>query len=192
MSEPQSGAELLARIKPQLRRERVQLCLRPDLLDEWETACEELAEAQSRDGAGARLASGTPKATRLKAERVKDLEQQIAETAVWFEMQALPKDEWAALTEKHPPRDDNSVDLWVGYNRAAVEDAAVRPCMVNPVFDDASWADFVKVCNPGEWAALVEVVRSVNRAVTEPPKSGAAASVLTRLAATSKSPKRGA
>lgn len=45
---PQSGADILARIKPRLREERTQLCLRPDLLDAWADAAERLATKQAQ------------------------------------------------------------------------------------------------------------------------------------------------
>jgi hypothetical protein len=55
---PQSGAELLARIRPRFREESTQICLRPDLLDEWEEANTALGEAKVKDMSSGRLATG--------------------------------------------------------------------------------------------------------------------------------------
>lgn len=197
MSDPsgaQSGADILSRIKPRLREERTQLCLRPDLLDEWEKANDELAQLESQTDAPKRMAdnaSAGVKGAKALAKRIKDLEAQIEETAVWFTMRAIPAAQWSALTEQHPPRKDTQVDMFYGFNWDAVMDEAVRLSMVDPVFDDQSWAEFRAVCNPSEWRALRESVESVNRAVTKAPKSSLAASVLNRRAATSEPRKAG-
>jgi hypothetical protein len=61
----------------------------------------------------------------------------------------------------------------------AVEDAAIRECMVDPVFDDASWAELVSVLNPSEWAELKRTVRLANQAVTETPKARRASTART-------------
>lgn len=188
---PQSGAELLARIKPQRRRVRTQICLRPDLLDAHAEAVEKLQASVNSDGAGQRLASGVSQTTTDLAKRVQELEAEIDAASPWFTLEAMPKDEYAVLCEQYPPRPDNQVDQYFGYNRQAVEDIAVRECMVDPVFDDDAWAQFVKVLNPSEWKELRDAVAEANGVVKSGPKSSLAATVLTRLAATSKSPASG-
>src|SRR5688500_12340325 len=100
----ESGAELLARIQPQLRRGRTQVCLRPDLLDEHERLEQQLAESVTNDKAGQRLASGTSKRTRELASKVLTLEEQIEAASPWFTYEALPKDKFAVVKERHPPR----------------------------------------------------------------------------------------
>lgn len=189
---PRSGADVLASIRPQLRRRRLSVCLRPDLLDAWEDANAELADAASKDRSAPRLAAGTVSpATKEKAEQVQAIEAEIEATQLWVEFEAMPSDKWAALTEKHPPRKGNEADLFFGYNRDTVIEAAVRLCMVDPVFDDASWTEFRRVCNPAEWNELKRAVNEVNGVVTDAPKSVLAASVLTKRDAASKSPKNG-
>lgn len=193
---PQNGAELLARIRPILATKSTQICLRPDLIEAWEKADDALTEARAKDftpGEG-RMADRREESadTKKLAKKVQALEAEILDHAITFKFQALPKDKWQALCEQHPPRKDNNVDQFVGHNREAVEEAAVRECMIDPVFDDASWAELMAVCNPSEWSELRQAVREVNGSVTDLPKSRQASQVLAKRGPTSKQPARGA
>lgn len=179
MPEPISGADLLRRIQPRLAEESTVICLRPDLMEAWEDANEELQSAVATGMAGARVGS-KPKAQIAAAERVRELEEQIEANSATFRFRALTKDQWRALCDDHPPRKGNEVDLWTGYDRDAVLDAAVRASLIDPVFDDASWAEFVQVVNAGEWEELRKTANSVNRGVVESPKSVLASEILTR------------
>lgn len=190
MSQPLSGADLLARIKPMLREESTQICLRPDLLDEWDAANSALAASQVEDSSG-RLASGVSSKTRGLAQKVADLEAAIEESAITFKFRAIPKDRYRAVCDNHPPRKGNEIDQLLGHNRDAVADAMVRECLIDPVFDDESWAHFLEVCNPSEWQELKHAVQSVNRGVVDLPKSELASRILTKRANASKSPKPG-
>ena len=178
MSDPVNGAELLARIRPTLPEEATEICLRPDLMDEYREAESALTEALA-NRSNARLAD-KPVDKSVAAQRVKDLEEQIQAASVTFRFRAIPKDEFRALCDDHPPRKGNELDTYMGYNRDAVLDAAVRACMIDPVFDDASWAEFVAVVNGGEWEELRRVVNSVNRGVHDAPKSVLASRILTK------------
>lgn len=188
MSEPQSGAELLAKIKPRLREEITQICLRPDLLDAWEEANTALSEQRVKDTTNARLSSGVSAETKRLAQKVQDLEAEIEATAIRFHFRAMPKDEWRALCDNHPPRKGNDMDLYAGYDRDAVIDSAVRKCLFDPVFDDESWAQFLAVCNPSEWNELRTTVTSVNRSVVgDAPKSVLASQILSKRGGGSRS-----
>lgn len=191
MSEPQNGADLLARIRPQLREEGVEICLRPDLLEAWEEANEQLAQIKVDDAAGKRLGAGVSKEQKAKAEEVRKLEDQIVENSIMFRFRAMPKDAWRKLTDAHPPRKDNQVDHYVGYNRDDVHDAAVRKSLYDPVFTDESWAELLTVVNPNEWQALVNTVTSVNRGEVNLPKSELASRILDRRDSGSRQPAAG-
>lgn len=67
----------------------------------------------------------------------------------------------------------------------------VRACLIDPVFDDASWAQFLEVCNPSEWQELRSRVQSANRGVVDLPKSELASRILTKRGSTSRPPKPG-
>jgi hypothetical protein len=199
---PQSGAALLAKIRPRFREESTQICLRPDLLDEWEEATTELNASQVSDATNGRLASGVSATTRELAKKVQGLEDQIEASAMTFRFRAMSKDEWQALCANHAPRPGNELDLFAGYNRDAVTDASVRECLYDPVFEDCSkvgcehedcgsWQQLVKSCNPSEWAELRSTVQSVNRSVVDAPKSVLASQILSRRGSASRRPSSG-
>lgn len=189
---PQSGAELLARIRPRLREETTQVCLRPDLIEAWQEANEALVEQQATDMASPRLGSpGTSKSALALADEVARLESEIDATAITFKFRAMTKDAWQRLCAEHGPRRGDQVDAMVGYNRDAVLDAAVRLSMIDPEFDDESWDDFLDVINPNEWAELRETVNSVNRSVTDSPKSPLASRIRSQRGLASAPPETG-
>lgn len=201
-TKPETGAELLARIQPQLREEKVAICLRPDLLDEWEAAEVALETQQIEDAASGRLGKGNSAKAKSLAKKIQDLEAQIDATQVIFHFRAMSKDRWQELVDEHPPRKGNEMDFFVGYNRDAVSDESIRRCLLAPVFEDCtergcehiacgSWQQFTKTINPSEWQELRTGTQKVNRAVVEAPKSGLASRVLSRGAAASKQPEAG-
>lgn len=191
-----SGKDVLARIKPVLRTETTEICLRPDLLDEWQRLNQELGTAAV---AGTRLANPSEGKADQKAtaKRLAEVEAEIDETKAHFTFQALPIHRYRALCDSRPPRKGDELDHLVGYNRDSVLDAMVRECMVDPVFDDCdadgcshgdcgTWQNFIRVCNPGEWNELRDTVNSVNRGVVESPKSLLASRILGKQGAASK------
>ena len=184
MSEPLNGAELLARIRPRLAEEATEICLRPDLIDEFREAEAALTEEIANRGGG-RLGDKPVDHTDA-AQRVRDLEEQIQAASVTFRFRALPKAEFRALCDDHPPRKGDEMDHMVGYNRTAVLDALVRSSLYDPVFDDASWAEFLDTVSTGEWEELRSTANSVNRGVVEPPKSGLASRILSQRDADSR------
>lgn len=181
---PASGAELLKRIRPVLAEEAVEICLRPDLIEAWNDANEELQALAAQGMKGARVGS-KPTAQIKKAKQVQELEREIEESSVVFRFRALPKADWRALCDDHPPRPDNEVDQWTGYNRDAVLDQAVRDSLIDPVFDAASWDELGQTLSGGEWDELRKAANKVNRGVVESPKSVLASMILSKPADTS-------
>lgn len=193
---PRTGADILTQIKPVLRVESTHLCLRPDLIEQHDLLVSELAEieAASHDEDGkrtGRLAGGTPSRARDLAKQITDLEAEIEAARVEFKFQAMPNHKWQALCDKNPPREGNQLDNMWGFNQEAVYTEAIRISLIDPVFDDASWAQFVEVCNPSEWRELRDMVQLVNRSVTDAPKSPLASQVLARRATGRKRPETG-
>lgn len=207
---PQSGADLMARIKPVRRRVTTEICLRPDLLDEWQAANEELSEKVQADAAEIgrrRLGSGSSQsdpddeslspAARKIATRIQKLEGEISETSMVFTFEAMSKDAYQERCDQHPPRKGNQIDLITGYDRDAVLDACVRECLIDPVFEDCTekgcthrecgtWQAFIAVCNPSEWAEMRERVSEVNGRSEGSPKSELASRVLAKRVRASK------
>lgn len=194
-----NGAALLAQIKPRPRERATNICLRPDLLDAHDEANTELEALENAAAApNARLGQGNAAAKKALAQRIRDIEDELEATQVRFVFRAMPAHEFSTLMDANPPRKDNQLDLYAGYDRVAVSDAAVRRCMVSPTFEDCtikscdhedcgSWQNLLAVCNPSEWAELRRTVDEVNgSAVTATPKSEAASRILDKPATASR------
>lgn len=181
MNAPLSGAEILARIKPQLPEEHVELCLRPDLENAFQVAEEKLYEAQAKPRAKAKL-NEKPLHLKELAEDVARIENEMRDASVWFRFKAISADRFHALKDNHPPRPDDVGDTYAGYNRDAVLTELTRMSLYEPEFDDASWAELMRVISPGQLDALRDAANRVNRGVVEAPKSERASQILHRLA----------
>jgi hypothetical protein len=198
-----SGAEILAMHvgddgKLVTRTGVAHICMRPDLIDEWEKACEELAASEAADRGKNRLGQGgVSKETKSLAKRVQDLEAQIEAADVAFHFRRLDKTRHSEICDEHPPRDGNMLDYTVGYNREAVDNAVVHESLIDPVFElcerkgckhetCGTWQALLKFLGPGEWEEMANVVRDLSGAVTTPPKSQAASRILDRAGSASR------
>lgn len=212
---PRNGAELLKSVQPKLARDTANICLRPDLLNEYNQAVIELdrlrdeGERLAKEAGGSkggRLASAkTPdqveneQAQRKQAEKVRGIEDRMAKFEVPFEFEAMDKDKWRDLCDSNPPREGNQIDLYTGYNRDVVLDEAVRPSLMDPEFDDCddngcehadcyTWQYLVRLLNFGQWNRMRDTAERVNNGVAEVPKSKTASDILSRVAAESTQP----
>jgi hypothetical protein len=205
-----SGADLLRKIQPVKRREETQICFRADLIKEFIREDQILGEMQVEDQAkaGKRLASGGfSDDTKKQARKVRKLEKAIEDNSMDFEFESMGKDRWRELCDDNPPRQGNQMDSFIGHNRDAVLDVAVRECLVSPTFEDCanipttppdcphtgcgSWQELVIRLNPSEWQELKDTVARANSAVVDDPKSAAASRVLGTPNGTSRSRGRG-
>ena len=183
MNSPIDGDALLARVKPTLKRARTQICLRPDLVLEWERLNEELAKSTTPAADGAGRLNGGPSATaatKRLAKQIVELESEIESASAWFEYEAMPNEDFRALCVKYPPRKDNQFDLMTGYDRDAVADVLIRKCLVDPVFTDNGWTALMSKLAPSEWGALRDAVFDANGGTDTDPKSQLASQILSR------------
>jgi hypothetical protein len=193
---PESGAEILARIKPNLPEDWVEVCLRPDLVAKFEELDSDLEEsvlADSESRKGPRRNSDkapAPSARTIElTEQVEAVQDEMAESGVRFDFRALSKDKFRALCDQHPPRKDDLGDQSVGYHRVNLGDALVKECMTSPVFDAEAWEQLVDIISIGEWNRLRARAEKVNGSVvTESPKSGLASAIRSSLASVSEQP----
>jgi hypothetical protein len=176
---PVNGADLLKRIKPTLPTEHVEVILRPDLINDFQVAQEELQEEKAK-GYTKKLNDKRPELREL-AQKVEDLKQQIKDSSVWFRFRAIPVAEFRALCDNHPPRPNNDVDLYAGFHRDKVLDELVFKSMYEPEFDDESWDEMQRALSTGEYDQLREAANRVNRGVVEAPKSELASQILANL-----------
>lgn len=122
-----------------LPEDSVPVCLRGDLQAEFEQAERELAEAE-RQPKDSLAGNGS----RAIAERIEALRQEMREHTVEFRFRALPRHEWKALRDRHPPRrkEDGSADerdMYVGVNMDTIFDELIRSCLVDPQLDEEDW-----------------------------------------------------
>ncbi len=179
-------AELLARIGPKLDEDWTEICLRPDLVAEAEELDDKLTAAQVKPGPR-RNSDGTTAEARRIAKEFEAVSKQIAESAVRFTFRGLPKDEFRALCDQHPPRRGDQGDAFVGYDRNSLGDALVKASVIEPIFDETSWAALLEVVTIGEWNEMRRRAEKVNGSVvTEAPKSLLASRILSSRASTSK------
>lgn len=180
-SGPMSGAAILARRKQTGPKEViVQLVLDNKLLDDFANTEEELAAEMSEVGSQNRLAGGTTAKAKALARRVQALEAEIEANVVRFHLRALDPDQWQNVCTKHPPREGNQVEQFIGYNQDAALDAAIPECLFDPVFTPEEWAEFRLTLNPSELQALRDGVNETNGRVVDAPKSDLASRVLAR------------
>lgn len=196
MSTPKKGADVLAAVNPQRRRASTKIILRPDLLDEFYAADEALVAERAKPKKDRLTGEGSKKEIEL-AEKVRAAEDAIEAVAIHFTFEGITKPDYDALVAEHPPRKGVQIDAFLGHNRDAVDDALVRQCMVDPVFEDCrsltdpqaaacdhkacgSWQQLLRFCNESEWQELKRACAEANQAVTEAPKSRAASLLLSR------------
>jgi hypothetical protein len=193
MSDARTGAQILADLNPQPHEAATWICLKPDLVDEFLAAEEELAKSQVDDATSARLASGVSAKTKKLAQKVRDLEEQIEAAQVRFVFRSMGRTRFSELVTLCPPRDKNLFDYQLGYDRDAMLDAQIRECLVSPVFEDCTevgcdhadcgtWQQLMEAMNVSEYGELARVVQEVNGVVTEAPKSQRASRILDKPA----------
>lgn len=180
MTGPVDGDALIARVSPTLKETRTQICLRPDLVTQWEKLNEELTE-ETQKAVDGRLNQGSVSAKAKQfARKIQKLEAEIEDASAWFTFRAMPKDEFHALCAEHPARENDRLDMMVGYNREAVGNLLVRVCLIDPVFSDAGWERFSATCGPTEWQELRDASFDANGGVGEIPKSQLASLILAK------------
>lgn len=180
---PETGAEILARINPQLDEDWTYIYLRPDLAAEREELEDKLAEELAETGGPGRLADRPSKWAVILAEQIEANKYLMDESAVRFVFRALPRAKFRALCDQYPPRKGNLADAAVGYDQSQLSEALVRTSLVEPVFDEESWEQLLDVMSIGEWNELQRRAEKVNGGVvTESPKSVLASAILSSLA----------
>ena len=153
---------------------RVPLCLNSDLVFAYGQAVAALSNARkAAEKAGdQRLAGGNIKTAEvLEAEAaLEEIEPQMLEASMYFEVTALPFETYNELLLSYPPREGNAGDERAGYNTLAFYiEAAERTALyveegAEPEKLSAiQWAELRASLPDGEWDSLIEAVEVVNR-----------------------------
>ncbi len=213
---PETGADILNRIKPKRRIEHADICLRADLIAEFQQDDGVLNDLKANVAVSNRLHPGAEAVAEsdeyvAQAKKVRKLEEAIKAALVRFTFESMNKDEWRSMLDNNPPRKDSPTDYLIGYNRDAVLDQMVRRSLLSPVFEDCNgcadpecrdrpcrehgvcahddcgtWQQLVKVINPAEWGELRDAANRANSAVVEAPFSVLASLTLDKRASGSR------
>jgi hypothetical protein len=159
-----------------LRTGEYRVCVNPDLVNEYEDLVRrrDVAKAAESDS----LAGSA--APELDAQIDALLEQMEAAT-ITLVLQALPRPQFRALVDKHPPRKDaegnipdiNDRRLGVSYD--AFFEELVRAQLVAPKLDPADRETLLdELLTDGQWDALTTVAWNINKTAVSVPFSPAA------------------
>lgn len=157
-------------------RRSMQLCLRGDLVAEWEDLERQRDEAEKdaeKTDLGDSLASTKPTAAidaRMDALRVEMLAGTI--TVV---LESMPRKEYNRLVKRHPPRrdedgaihpDDRALDI----NMETFWEPLIRTCWVSPVLTKARMARILdEIVSDQQYSELADLAMKVNRGKVDVP-----------------------
>jgi hypothetical protein len=156
----------------------VPVCLRGDLVATFEELERQLVEAQRVTSTSIEDAGAAGIAERMEAVRA-----EMREHTYPFRLRALPKPEYRDLKAKHPPRKDDdgavrSEDVFLDANLDELGEPLLRACIVEPILDDADWADLVGKLTDRQYSDLVGTAIYVNKGSVDVPFSHAASNLL--------------
>lgn len=156
-----------------LPEKTVEICLRGDLLADFDEADRALTKAQKRSMES--LAGGGDLGA--MAERIEALQAEIAEHSYTFRLRALPHREWRALIGQHPPRVIKDAegeeridtrDMYVGINTETFYDALIRASLVEPDLDDVQFSELVDKITDRQYDELSDAAWGLNRREVDP------------------------
>ena len=118
----------------------VPLCLRADLVAEYERVKRELEKVRAATAGS--LAGPGEQGADLE-ERLRALWPEMAESTLTVTLRALPSPRYQALVAEHPPRQDGDEvdkrDRFFGFNVDTFFPVLARACTVAPDLDAEDW-----------------------------------------------------
>lgn len=130
------------------------LCLRGDLVADYDLAVRQATASVVRDSLGAGRAEDD--------ERVAGLREQIRQATITVRMRAVSRRRWDELMRSHPPRPDNDPDQRAGYNIEDFYFAAVRESIVDPSMTPSQFERLVDKLTESQYNGLIAVVNRLN------------------------------
>jgi hypothetical protein len=176
-------ADLLAQARPAERT--VLLCLRGDLVAEFEELERQLAKVKDRKD-DSLAGSGAP----AIAAQMEELRGEMEQYSVTFRLRTLPRRAYQKLLAENPPRrdpnkpdqilaDDSQLDNQSDANAETFWFALARACVVEPAMDDEQWARLVdEVLSDRQFELLAAVSLVLCRGEVDIPFSLAASETL--------------
>lgn len=159
----------------------VPICLRGELVEEFERLDGELQEMARVETTAPSLSSGGRK--RELAEKVEALRQEMLAKSVPFRLQAIGRKAWNKLNDSHPPREGNDSDRMRGFNDETFFPALIRATVVSPTLSADQWTKLLDVqLSPGQFETLAGAAWDLNRRGADIPFSRVALQTLGRSA----------
>lgn len=172
-----------------LPEDEVPLCLRGDLVREYEALERDLQEAQDGDDANSIVAGGSAISI---AEKMEALRAEMLKHTHPFAFRALDGPTYRDLLGEHRPRKDDEDDAIMGANLQTFPKALIAACAIDPPMTEEQVATLFKVLSDGQNMRLFTCVLGLNRGTVDVPKSVLASEILAKTAPKSKQPEPGA
>jgi len=159
----------------------VSLCLRGDLVAEFELLEEALAAEKSKPRDDSLAGGG---AMRELAEKIEALREEMATFIVTFRLRAMPRLYYRKLTDDHPPRIDADGSVHIDDARLQVNNETffgplIRACLVEPKIDAPRLTKLLdETLSDRQYEQLADAALLVNRGTVSVPKSLLASAVL--------------
>lgn len=160
----------------------VPICLRGDLVAEFEEAERELDRL--RRGREDSLDAGSE--IGVLADQIEALREQMRSETYTFRLRALPRRDFRALVAAHPPREEvdedgnkkiNQDDLLTGANLTTLLDDLIRRSVVDPDMSSDDWDVLGEKLTDQQFDSLSNVAWGLNRAEVDIPFSLAASRI---------------
>lgn len=126
---------------------KVAICLRPDLVEEYE----KLERSRRRDTLGDKTVA-----------RRAELEDEIRAATVTFTLKGLPRRRWTQLLAEHPAEKGNKEQEALGYNADSFHEALLHESVVDPALDEEAWERLDEILTEGHWQRLWLAAQSLN------------------------------
>ena len=150
----------------------VSLCLRGDLVAEFEDLERQLQTEQQRN---VDSLAGNPALQEI-AEKIEALREQMTASSVVLRLRGISNPEWHALIRANEPRDGVADDKALGYNVDEFFPALVKACLVD--VSDEQWQQLYGAISSGQFEQLSDAALSVSRRKVDVPKSFSASEIL--------------
>jgi hypothetical protein len=155
----------------------VPLCLRGDLVSEWQDLERRFKAANQAADEDSLASANSSEAIEL-SRQMEDLEEQMRASTRTFRLQGLPGSEWRALLSAHPPREGDEKDAQVDFNRDTFGVAALAACCVVPRMTLAQAGKLVDgTLTDGQWNTLFANVWNMHTTAVDVPFSLAASAI---------------
>lgn len=162
-------ADILKRARP--RESTVTVCLAGDLAAEVERLEALLARTRQDAWKAESLASADPGTE--TAQRIADLQSQMADSEVTFTLRALGHRAWSDLMAAHPSEATDQA-----FDPVSFTPALIAACCVDPEMTVDQVGELFDVLSTGQVKGLIDAAFEVNSEPTAVPFSLAASAIL--------------